>query len=85
VRTKDIVSDRRPDTVEEATSFLQAQGLNFFSLIRRITSAVRAAGGRLDRLETIVNNGTVSGYDLCIPSLELKWLFTTPKTSIPHC
>jgi NAD(P)-dependent dehydrogenase (short-subunit alcohol dehydrogenase family) len=72
-----IVSGRRPDAVEEATSSLQAQGLNVSSLILDITSddsiaaAVETVRDRFGRLDVLVNNSAISGYGLSKSPREL--------------
>ncbi|RGP62381.1 hypothetical protein FLONG3_10241 [Fusarium longipes] len=72
-----IVSGRRPDAVKEATSSLQAQGLNVSSLVLDITSddsiatAVETVRDKFGRLDILVNNSAISGYGLSKSPREL--------------
>ncbi|KAM0564348.1 hypothetical protein ACHAPJ_000560 [Fusarium lateritium] len=71
-----IVSGRRPDAVEEATSTLQAQGLNVSSLILDITSdesiaaAAKTIGDKFGRLDVLINNSPISGYGMTVSPRE---------------
>ncbi|KAF4455487.1 hypothetical protein F53441_2277 [Fusarium austroafricanum] len=72
-----IVSGRSPDAVQEATSSLQALGLNVSSLVLNITSdeniaaAAKTIDDKFGRLDVLVNNSAISGYGMAVSPREL--------------
>ncbi|KAF9769366.1 hypothetical protein IL306_013228 [Fusarium sp. DS 682] len=72
-----IVSGRRPDAIQEATSSLQTQGLNVSPLVLDITSddsiaaAVKTIGEIFGRLDVLINNSAISGYGMAVSRREL--------------
>ncbi|KAM5355818.1 hypothetical protein ACJ41O_002464 [Fusarium nematophilum] len=80
-----ILSGRRPDAVQEATSSLQAQGLRVSPLVLDITSdeSIAAAAGSIDetfgRLDVLINNSAISGMGIndSSPRAKMQAVFDT--------
>ncbi|KAF5567344.1 carbonyl reductase 1 [Fusarium napiforme] len=69
-----IVSGRRLQAVQEASTLLQAQGLNVSPLILDITSddSIAAAVEAIrDKFGRLVNNSAISGYGMAVSPREL--------------
>ncbi|KAK7426338.1 hypothetical protein QQZ08_007093 [Neonectria magnoliae] len=65
-----ILSGRRPDAVKEAAAPFQAKGLRVSTLVLDITSdesiqaAVKTVEADFGRLDVLINNSAISGFDI---------------------